>query len=209
MSGRGIARNAGRYLAGLTLLGLLVAGGIVLRTVQVGARDDRNPVDAIVVLGAAQYNGRPSPVFQARLDHAKELFDAGVAREVVTVGGNQAGDRTTEGASGRAYLQGKGIAAAALTAVPTGDDTLESLRAAAAVFEQRGWHSVVLVTDPAHAFRSSVMAADLGLRVTESSVQQGPATASDVQLRYYTRETLGTLFYLLTGGSSHAGNTVL
>lgn len=209
MNGRGIARAAGRYLAGAAVLGLVIVAGIVLRTVQVGARDDRTPVDAILVLGAAQYNGTPSPVYRARLDHAKELFDTGVAPHVVTVGGNQAGDRTTEGASGRAYLVDAGIPADALTAVGIGDDTLQSLRAAAGVIEQNGWHTVVLVTDPAHAYRASVMARDLGLSVTESSVRQGPATASDVQLRYYTRETLGTLFYLLTGASSHAGTTVL
>ncbi|WP_029135345.1 YdcF family protein [Nakamurella lactea] len=209
MTGGRIVRAGGRYLAGLLVLGVLIVAGIALRTVQVGARDDRTPVDAIVVLGAAQYNGTPSPVYQARLDHAKELFDTGVAAHVVTVGGNQAGDRTTEGAAGKAYLADQGIPAASLTAVGTGDDTLDSLRAAASVIDQKGWHTVVLVTDPAHAHRASRMARDLGLSVTESSVQQGPATASDIQLRYYTRETLGTLFYLLTGGSSHAGTTVL
>lgn len=209
MTGRTFARAAGRYLAGFLVLGIVIVAGIVLRTVQVGARDDRTPVDAILVLGAAQYNGTPSPVYRARLDHAKDLFDAGVAAEVVTVGGNQAGDRTTEGAAGKAYLADQGLPAAALTAVPTGDDTLASLRAAATVIDGKGWHTVVLVTDPAHAYRASRMARDLGLGVTESAVRQGPATASDIQLRYYTRETLGTLFYLLTGGSSHAGNTVL
>jgi uncharacterized SAM-binding protein YcdF (DUF218 family) len=209
MTGRRLARAAGRYLAGFMVLGVLIVAGIAVRTVQVGGRDDRTPVDAILVLGAAQYNGTPSPVYQARLDHAKELFDAGVARRVVTVGGNQAGDRTTEGAAGKAYLAEQGLPASALTAVPTGDDTLASLRAAAVVIDEKGWHTVVLVTDPAHAHRASRMARDLGLGVTESAVQQGPATASDLQLRYYTRETLGTLFYLLTGGSSHAGNTVL
>src|SRR5699024_11108270 len=135
MTGRRLARAAGRYLAGFMVLGVLIVAGIAVRTVQVGGRDDRTPVDAILVLGAAQYNGTPSPVYQARLDHAKELFDAGVARRVVTVGGNQAGDRTTEGAAGKAYLAEQGLPASALTAVPTGDDTLASLRAAAVVID--------------------------------------------------------------------------
>lgn len=209
MTARAIVRGFGRYLAGLLVIGLLIVGGIVLRTVQVGSRNDRTVVDVIVVLGAAQYNGTPSPVYRARLDHAKQLFDAGVAAHVVTVGGNQLGDRTTEGAAGRAYLTAQGIPGGAAVAVPTGDDTLASLRAAAAVIERKGWHTVVLVTDPAHEYRASRMAGDLGLGVTESAVRQGPATASDIQLRYYTRETLGTLFYLLVGGSSHAGSTVL
>lgn len=209
MTGRTIARTAGRYLAGFAVLSVLIVAGIVVRTIQVGARDDRSQVDAIVVLGAAQYSGTPSPVYQARLDHAEELFHAGVADHIVTVGGGQPGDRTTEGASGLAYLAGKGVARADLIAVDVGSDTLASLRAAADVINENNWHTLVLVTDPAHAFRASTMASDLGFAVSESSVRQGPATASDIQLRYYTRETLGSLFYLLTGGSSHAGSTVL
>lgn len=209
MTGRAVARAAGRWFAGLVCISVLIVTGIVLRTVQVGSRDDRTPVDAIVVLGAAQYDGRPSPVYRARLDHAKELFDAGIAGTVVTVGGGQPGDRTTEGAAGRDYLADKGIALGKLVAVDTGNDTLASLRATAAVLQNRGWNAVVLVTDPAHAFRAALIAADVGLRVTESPVRKGPATAPELQLRYYARETLGSLFYLLVGGSSHAGAPVL
>ncbi|MDQ6657205.1 MAG: YdcF family protein [Actinomycetota bacterium] len=209
MTGSTVARVAGRYLAGFVVLSVVIVAGIVIRTVQVGGRDDRDRVDAIVVLGAAQYNGKPSPVYQARLDHARELFRAGVADHIVTLGGGQPGDRTTEGASGLEYLAGKGIARADLISVDVGSDTLASLRAAADVINEKAWHTVVLVTDPAHAFRASTMAADLGFAVTLSSVRQGPATASDIQLKYYSRETLGSLFYLLTGGSSHAGSTVL
>jgi len=209
VTGRALARTAGRWFAGLILISVLMVAGIVLRTVQVGSRDDRTRVDAIVVLGAAQYDGRPSPVYQARLDHAKDLFDADVAGTVVTVGGGQPGDRTTEGEAGRAYLARAGIGTGNLVAVDTGNDTLASLRATAAMLDRRGWHSVVLVTDPAHAFRAALIAVDVGLIVTESPVREGPATASDLQLRYYTRETLGSLFYLLFGGSSHAGAPVL
>lgn len=209
VTGRAVARTAGRWFAGLVVIAVLIVAGIVLRTVQAGSRDDRTRVEAIVVLGAAQYDGRPSPVYRARLDHAKELFDAGVAGTVVTVGGGQPGDRTTEGAAGRAYLAEKGIAAGNLVAVDTGNDTLASLRATAAVLEKRGWNAVVLVTDPAHAFRAGLIAADVGFVVTVSAVREGPATAPELQLRYYTRETLGSLFYLLFGGSSHAGAPVL
>lgn len=209
MNGRTVARAAGRWLAGAAVLSVLIVGGLLVRTVQVGARDTRSEVDAIVVLGAAQYNGRPSEVYQARLDHAHQLFREGVAGHIVTIGGKQRGDRTTEGAAGRDYLADQGVDAGNLVAVETGNDTLASVRAAAALIEQKGWHSVVLVTDPAHAFRASLMAGDSGLTVTESSVRDGPATAADLQLRYYSRELLGTLFYLLVGGSSHAGTPVL
>ena len=203
------ARVVARYLAGTSLVLLLVVGGVMLRVIQVGHQDQRGPVDAIVVLGAAQYNGRPSEVYAARLDHAAELFRAGVSAHILTIGGGQTGDRVTEGEAGRKYLQNKGIATAALTAVGTGNDTLVSLRAAEQVLAAKGWHSVVLVTDPWHAERSRLMAADLGLQVQVSSVTTGPSVQPGVETRYVVRETLGTLYYLLTGGSSGAGSAVL
>ena len=89
------------------------------------------------------------------------------------------------------------------------NDTLVSLRAADQVLRERDWNSVVLVTDPWHAARSQLIAADLGLSAQVSSVTQGPATGPGVEERYVRRETLGTLFYLLTGGSSGAGSAVL
>jgi uncharacterized SAM-binding protein YcdF (DUF218 family) len=202
-------RVLGRYLAGTLLVAVLIVAGVALRVVQVGHQDQRGRAQAIIVLGAAQYNGRPSDVYAARLDHAAELYRAGVAPAVLTIGGGQVGDRLTEGEAGRQYLAAAGLPAAALTAVGTGSDTLLSLRAADEVLDQRGWTSVVLVTDPWHSERSQLIATDLGLTVGVSPVTQGPSTESGVAGRYVTRETLGTLFYLLTGGSSGAGSAVL
>ncbi len=204
-----LLRVIGRYVAGTLLVAAVVIGGVAVRIIQVGHQDQRSPVDAIVVLGAAQYNGRPSPVYAARLDHAAELYRAGVARHIVTIGGGQPGDRVTEGEAGRAYLAGAGISASALVAVGTGNDTLVSLRAAQVMLTEQGWRSVVLVTDPWHAERSALIASDLGLTVQVSSVTNGPSVAAGIEARYVVRETLGTLFYLLTGGSSGAGSAVL
>lgn len=81
---------------GALLVGLLVLGGTAFRVWQVARIDDRTPADAIVVLGAAQYNGRPSPIFAARLAHAQQLYEQGVAGRIVTLGGGQAGDATTD-----------------------------------------------------------------------------------------------------------------
>lgn len=209
INGRTVLRAAGRWVTGAVVLGVLMVVGIVVRTVQTGHADDAGPVDAVVVLGAAQYNGSPSPVYRARLDHALELYRAGVAPRVVTIGGGRPGDRTTEGAAGREYLIARGVPETDLIAVGTGSDTLASLRAAAAEMKRNGWNSAVLVTDPAHAHRAALMAGDQGLQVGTSSVTDGPAAAADVQLRYYTRETLGTLYYLLIGGSSGSGTPVL
>jgi uncharacterized SAM-binding protein YcdF (DUF218 family) len=202
-------RTVVRFVVGTFVVAVLVVAGVAVRTQVVAGQDDRRQTDAIVVLGAAQYDGDPSPVFRARLDHAAELFAARVAPVIVTVGGGQTGDATTEGEAGREYLADLGIDPAALVAVGTGGDTLLSLRAAAPVLAERGWDSVTLVTDPTHAARAQRMAQDLGWDVTVSSVTAGPAVQDGVQVRYLVRETLGSLYYLLTGASSGAGTPVL
>jgi uncharacterized SAM-binding protein YcdF (DUF218 family) len=204
-----VLRVIGRYLAGALLVAALVTGGIAVHVIQVGHQNQRGRSDAIVVLGAAQYNGRPSTVYAARLDHAEQLYRDGVAPRVLTIGGGQPGDRVTEGEAGREYLLDAGLPADALIAVGTGNDTLVSLRAADEILAPRGWRSVTLVTDPWHAERSRLIASDLGLDVQVSSVTQGPALEPGIEGRYVWRETLGTLFYLLTGGSSGAGSAVL
>ena len=202
-------RVIGRYLLGSVVVAVLVVAGVAVRVATTAGVDQREPVDAILVLGAAQYDGDPSTIFHARLDHALTLYRAGVAAHIVTVGGSQAGDTYTEAGSGRTYLIGQGVPEDAVDAVGQGNDTLVSLRAGAAELRSRGWSSVVLVTDPWHAYRSSVMARDLGLTVEVSSVDRGPAAGSSVALRYLLRETLGTLYYRLVGGSSGLGYEVL
>ena len=183
--------------------------GVALRVMITAGQDQRQPADAIVVLGAAQYDGDPSAIFEARLQHALELYQAGVAPRIVTVGGNQQGDQHTEADAGKTWLIDQGVPADAVTAVGEGNDTLVSLRAGAQVLDGNGWDSVVLVTDPWHAYRASRMAADLGLSVQVSSVDTGPATSSSIVPRYLLRETLGTVFYRLFGGSSGLGTPVV
>src|SRR4249919_2943843 len=100
----GHVRTLARYLGGAMLIVAVIVTGVVIRIIQVAGSDERAAADAIVVLGAAQYDGNPSPVFQARLDHAAALYRAGVAPRIVTIGGGLSGDRTTEGAAGAAYL---------------------------------------------------------------------------------------------------------
>src|SRR5687767_1932340 len=119
------------------------------------ARQDSTPAsDAIVVLGSAQYNGVPSSIFEARLEHAIALYEEGVAPMIVTVGGKADGDQFTEAEAGRDYLSGSGVPPDALLAVPEGGDTLESIRAVAATFTDRDWSTAVLVSDPWHAMRA-------------------------------------------------------
>ena len=167
------------------------------------ARQDSRPAsDAIVVLGSAQYNGVPSSIFEARLEHARKLYEAGVAPLIVTVGGKADGDQFTEAEAGRDYLIATGVPAEALLTVPHGVDTLESIRAVADTFTDQGWSTTVLVTDPWHALRAERMAGDAGLDAESSPTRQGPAVQTRAtQFRYILRETAAYLLYRATGES--------
>jgi uncharacterized SAM-binding protein YcdF (DUF218 family) len=167
------------------------------------ARQDSRPSsDAIVVLGSAQYNGVPSSIFEARLEHAIALYEDGVAPMIVTVGGKATGDEFTEAEAGRDYLANAGIPADSLLAVPEGVDTLESMRAVSTAFDEHGWTSAVLVTDPWHAMRAERMAEDAGIGADSSPTRQGPAVETRAtQFRYILRETAAYLLYRATGES--------
>jgi uncharacterized SAM-binding protein YcdF (DUF218 family) len=165
-------------------------------------QDSTPPSDAIVVLGSAQYNGVPSSIFEARLEHAIALYEDGVAPVIVTVGGKADGDQFAEAEAGRDYLAGSGIPADALLAVPEGGDTLESIRAVADTFTDRGWSTAVLVSDPWHAMRAERMADDAGMDADSSPTRQGPAVQTRAtQFRYILRETAAYLLYRVTGES--------
>jgi uncharacterized SAM-binding protein YcdF (DUF218 family) len=155
-----------------------------------------------VVLGSAQYNGVPSSIFEARLEHALQLYEEGVAPMIVTVGGKAAGDQFTEAEAGADYLANAGVPEDALLPVKEGVDTLESMRAVGAVFDERGWSSAVLVTDPWHAMRAERMAEDAGIEAESSPTRQGPAVQTrTTQFRYILRETAAYLLYRATGES--------
>ncbi|SDG49523.1 YdcF family protein [Klenkia brasiliensis] len=165
-------------------------------------QDSEPPSDAIVVLGSAQYNGVPSSIFEARLEHALQLWREGVAPVVVTVGGKRGGDEFTEAEAGRDYLEQAGVPAEDLVPVTDGVDTLESMRLVAAEFGQRGWSTAVLVTDPWHAMRAERMAEDSGIDAASSPTRQGPAVQTrTTQFRYILRETAAYLLYRVTGES--------
>lgn len=194
-----------RRLVGLVLLVVVVVLGGTAGRVWWVARQDARPVsDAIVVLGASQFDGRPSKVFQARLDHALSLWEDGVAPRVVTVGGGRPGDRFTEAQAGARYLRDRGVTA--VVALGTGSDTLQSLKAVDDEFEAKGWSSAVIVTDPWHALRSRRMAQDLGIDAHSSPSRSGPAVRTrGTELRYIARETAAYLYYRAFHRSSEAG----
>lgn len=199
-----MSKTVRRLVAAVLLALLAVVLGTAGRVWWVARQDDRPRSDAIVVLGASQYDGRPSAVFRARLDHAKELWDEHVAPRIVTVGGGAPGDRFTEAQSGATYLRSKGVTD--VVAVGVGRNTLQSMKALEVELRARGWKSVVLVTDPWHSLRSRRMAQDLGLRAATSPTRTGPANHSrGTELRYVVRETAAYLYYRVFHRSSEAG----
>ena len=175
---------------------VLVVGYLGITFVQVrsaAGRDDRTPVDAIVVLGAAQYDGRPSPVLKRRLDHALELYRADVAPEIVLTGGKRDGDRFTEAFTGFKYLRQAGVPDDALVIISDGANTWESLAAAARQLKAQGDNRIVLVSDPYHNERLLGTAEELGLSAGVSS------TGAEASLRQLAGETAAVALGRLIG----------
>jgi len=196
--------------AGVVLIAMLVIGGTGFRVWQVARTDDRRPADIVVVLGAAQYDGRPSSILQARLDHATRLYRQAVAPMVVTVGGRRSGDAFTEAEAGRRYLVQAGLPASAVVAVETGGDTLTSLQAVAAAAHEHGWRSAVIVSDPWHSLRARTMARDAGLAARTSPTRTGPVVQTrETQARYILRETAAMLDYRFTHAPAETPSTGL
>ena len=131
-------------------------------------------VDAIVVMGAAQYDGRPSPQLQARLDHVIELWNEGVAPTIIVTGGNQPGDRFTEAESSTNYLVKNGVPESVIIGEDTGRSSWESLQLVADLARDRGIGTIVLVSDPYHSLRIRLMAEELGFRAYTSSTSTSP-----------------------------------
>ncbi len=192
----------GRIVFAAVLAFFLLVVSTALAIWWTARQDSRPDSDAIVVLGSAQYNGVPSSIFEARLEHARKLFEEGVAPVIVTVGGKADGDQFTEAEAGRDYLAETGVPAEALLAVPLGVDTLESIRAVADTYSEQGWSTAVLVSDPWHALRAERMAEDAGIDAESSPTRQGPAVQTrTTQFRYILRETAAYLLYRATGES--------
>ncbi len=188
-----------RLALGAVVMVLVVIGGTAFRVWQVARDDNRAPADAMLVLGAAQYDGTPSSVFAARLEHARALYTEGVAPKVITVGGKQPGDEFTEAAAGRNYLIKEGVPASAIIPVEEGSDTLLSIKAVAQTMRAQNMHSLILVSDPWHSLRTKTMAEEQGIDARTSPTRQGPAvTTRASQVHGIVRETGALLYYRLT-----------
>ena len=193
---RHLLRRLFGWLVTLVLVTVVLVPAAALANVLYYAhQQDHAVTDTSIVLGAAQFWGKPSPVLESRLAHAAGLYQDQVTPHITTVGGKKTGDKTTEAQAGRAWLIDQGIPRSHLTAVPVGHDTLTSLEAAAHVMQAKHWTSATIVTDPVHEARSMAMARALGIDAHGSPTQQGAGSA--VTLDYVVRETGGLLYFWL------------
>lgn len=164
-----------------------------------GLRDAAQPSDAIVVLGAAQYAGRPSPVLRARLDHAYILWKKQMAPRVILTGGKLAGDLTTEAAAGRLYLRRLGVPDRAMLLEKEGRSTEESIEGVARLMKGAKIERAILVSDPFHMLRLQILAWRYHVSALPSPTRTSPISASRSEtLEYVAGESLKVPFTLLT-----------
>jgi len=190
-----------KVLAVVAALCLVVFAYFAVTFVQVwqaSRQDDARPAQAIIVLGAAQFDGRPSNVLQARLDHAANLYNRKLAPRIVVTGGGQPGDRFTEAAASAKYLESKGIPATAIELETTSTNSRDELAAAARFLHKQGINNVLLVSDGFHAYRIDAIADEVGLNAHVSPTPSSPVRGFD-EFRADVRETVAVAMGRLIG----------
>jgi len=199
----------------VAVIGLKIAAGVLAAIlvyvaftfVQVwlaSRRDDPHRAQAIVVFGAAQYNGRPSAVLRARLDHAIDLYHRHEAPYIVVTGGKQPGDNFTEATAAADYLHTKGVPDADILREVSGHSSWQSLASTATFLKVRHIKDVILVSDPFHSLRIGGMASELGLDASTSPTRTSPITGFEVAT-YMGRETVAVAVGRIVGFRREAG----
>ena len=178
----------------ITLFAYLV--DISVRIGRQSTRDEARPADAILVLGAAEYRGRPSPVLKARLDHALDLYQRKMAPVLITSGGAGGDPDYTEGGVGRSYLIARNVPSEAILVEPEGETTAHSIAAAGEILERMGFKSCILVSDGYHIFRAKKMLESRGIMVFGSPRQSGSHEDPDPWWQYF-RQAIGYLLWAL------------
>lgn len=198
---RGARSELRRWLATLAITlvvgGALLGGSLVVAIYMAARSNQERAVDAIVVMGAAQFNGRPSAVLRARLDTTMRVWQDGVAPLIIVTGGKMPGDQFTESEASRDYLVERGVPEGAIVLENEGRTSQASLRRVAQIAADRGIHSVLIVSDGFHLFRSKLIADRAGLDARGVPVADGPISPwSATELKYVIREAAATLAYL-------------
>lgn len=171
----------------LAAAAVIAVGAVALRVAAEAQRDDAQPAEIIVVLGAAEYMGRPSPVLKARLDHALDLYRRGLAPLILTTGGRGHGSPFTEAEAARDYLVAHGVEGERVLLEPEGTTTLQSAAGAAAILKQHNLASCIVVSDGYHVFRVKRILEDHGIRVF-SSPRPSARAASARHLKQYLKQ---------------------
>lgn len=192
-------------LVALAVVAAVAYGAVTFGQVWLaGRRDEARSAQAIVVFGAAQFNGQPSKVLRARLDHAADLFRRHLAPVVVVTGGGQPGDRFTEATASANYLHTKGVPDKSILREVQGRSSWQSLAASAAFLRSRKINDVLLVSDPFHSYRVKAMAGELGLDAHTSPTRTSPITGL-TEGRYLARETAAVAVGRIIGFRREAG----
>ena len=178
-------RRAFRVGLGLVVVVLAVWLASIVGVIVYSDRDESRPAQAIVVLGAAQYVGHPSPVLRARLDHAIALWRAGLAPVLIVTGGRGPRDTTSEGEASHVYALRQGVPDTAILVETHGRTTVESMRAVADMMHDRGLNTAILVSDPFHMLRLKVLAFRLGLTPYTSPTRTSPISANRAKVAEY------------------------
>jgi uncharacterized SAM-binding protein YcdF (DUF218 family) len=175
-------------------------GAVVLAVFLYGRRDEARPADAIVVLGAAQYAGRPSPVLRARLDHAVELYHADLAPYLILTGGVGVGDTVSEAEVGKRYAMRAGVPSQRILTERSGVSSDESMRIVRRLMDAKKLHTAVLVSDPFHMLRLHILAGRLGIRSYSSPTRTSPIRLDSVEeWKFVLRESIIVPVTLLGG----------
>ena len=169
-----LGRFVRRLIAAVIAAVVLIWIAVVMLVVAEGRGDEARAAAAIVVMGAAQYDGRPSPVLRARLDHALELWRRGMAPKLVLTGGRGIGDTLTEAEVGRRYVMRRGVPDSAILVETEGRTTIQSLRGVSALLNPPERPAVIVVSDPFHMLRLSILARRLGFEPLSSPTRTSP-----------------------------------
>jgi uncharacterized SAM-binding protein YcdF (DUF218 family) len=188
------------YAAAILLMAIWAS--FVIAIVDAGRQDQAAPADAIIVLGAAQYEGRPSPVLKARLDHAASLWNRGLAPRMIVTGGRGVGDTTSEAAVGRRYLAQRGIPADSISMDTEGLTTSQSMVAARQLLGTKSYPSVLIVSDPFHMLRLAILARRLHMIPLLSPTRTSPISTRPVQqLKYVMAESIKAPYAIMVGAN--------
>jgi uncharacterized SAM-binding protein YcdF (DUF218 family) len=185
-------------LSAILLAGVVWVGWVDLQIRSYARHDEAQAADAIAVFGAAEYDGRPSPVLRARLDHALALYQEKLAPIVITLGGGDPADRHSEGGVGHDYLLAHGVPERAIIAETESKNTEESSRRLAVIAHANGLHKILVVSDGTHLFRIHALCSSLGLDVVTSPRPSGKGLSTRDEIQRVAHEILSYTAWRLT-----------